>query len=130
MLPFFNKYYQEYVRLYHKHTPVSLSYSVSLMTLGNMGQYKLKCWYEWHASGDCLWAADKVTEEKYGYNPAIANLPLSRKLVMFLNETGDMHDGALNWDYPPDPPDPEIWTPEKEAEFDKRAHEGYERICQ
>lgn len=95
-----------------------------------MAKYKFKYWYEWGASGDCLWAADKVTEEKYGYNPAIESLPLSHELVAFLHETGNMHDEALNWDYPPDPPDPEIWTPEKEADFDKRAHEGYERICQ
>ena len=31
-----------------------------------MVKYIFKYWYEWRASGDCLWAADKVTEEKYG----------------------------------------------------------------
>ena len=36
-----------------------------------MVKYIFMYWYEWGASSDCLWAADKVTEEKYGYNPAI-----------------------------------------------------------
>lgn len=94
-----------------------------------MAKYKFKYWYEWGNSGGCLWAADNVTREEYGYNPEISNLPLSKDLILFLNETGCMHDNALNWNYPPDPPDPKDWTPEMEAEFDRRAHEAYDRLC-
>lgn len=93
------------------------------------GKYKFRYWYEWGNSGGCLWAADDVTREKYGYNPEISNLPLSKNLILFLNETGYMHDKSLNCDYPPDPPDPTIWFPKMEAEFDRRAHEAFDRLC-
>lgn len=94
-----------------------------------MAKYKFRYWYEWGNSGGCLWAADDVTREKYGYNPEISNLPLSKNLILFLNETGYMHDKSLNWDYPHDPPDPTIWFPKMEAEFDRRAHEAFDRLC-
>ncbi len=94
-----------------------------------MAKYKFKYWYEWGAGGDCLWASNVAARDKYGYNPCIRDLPLSEALADFLNDTGMMHDDALNWEYPPDPPDPAIWTAEKEVEFDHRAQEGYDRIC-
>jgi len=48
-----------------------------------MAKYKFRYWYEWGNSGGCLWAADDVTREKYGYNPEISNLPLSKNLILF-----------------------------------------------
>ncbi len=94
-----------------------------------MAKYKFRYWYEWAAGGDCLWAANAAANEKYGYQPCIRDLPLSEELVDFLQETARLHDLSLNWDYPPDPPDPAVWTPEQEAAFVRRAKEGYDRIC-
>lgn len=98
-----------------------------------MAKYKFKYWYEWDCAGDCLWADDDITRETFGGGCShvdIEKLPLSAELIAFLHETGDLHNRSLNWDYPPDPPDPEQWTPEMAAEFDRRAYEGYDRICQ
>lgn len=94
-----------------------------------MAVYRFRYFFEWGAGGDCLWADNDAARERYDYNPAIRDLPLSEALAVFLDETGYLHDDALNWDYPPDPPDPEQWTPEKEADFCRRAREGYERLC-
>ena len=94
-----------------------------------MEKYKFKYWYEWGAGDDCLWAANDAARDKYGYNPMIDEMPLSKDLVNFLNQTGSLHDNALNWEYPPDPPDPKQWTPEMEADFDRWAHDGYDRLC-
>ncbi len=65
----------------------------------------------------------------HGKIQIIRDLPLSEALTDFLNDTGILHDRSLNWDYPPDPPDQKDWTPEMEAEFERRAQEGYDRIC-
>ena len=97
-----------------------------------MAKYRFKYWYEWGERDCFLWADDDVTRNTFGGGCSCVDsekLPLSAELLQFLRDTASLHDCSLNWEYPPDPPDPEDWTPEREAEFDRRAHEGYDRIC-
>jgi hypothetical protein len=97
-----------------------------------MAKYKFKYWYEWGERDCFLWADDDATKAAFGTDVSyleMDKLPLSDALKQFLVETARLHDCSLNWEYPPDPPDPEDWTPEMAAEFDRRAHEGYDRIC-
>lgn len=97
-----------------------------------MAKYRFKYWYEWGERGCFLWADDDVTRDTFGGGVSHVDskkLPLSAELLQFLRGTARLHDRSLNWEYPPDPPDPEDWTPEMAAEFDRRAHEGYDRIC-
>lgn len=93
-----------------------------------MVKYKFKYWFEWGCSEDwcpCLWAADDVTGEKYGYSINLDELPISKELIHFLCELGVQHDEALDWDYPPDPL---LWSKEEEKQFYQKAKEGYERL--
>lgn len=51
-----------------------------------MVKYKFKYWFEWGCSEDwcpCLWAADDVTGEKYGYSINLDELPISKELIHF-----------------------------------------------
>lgn len=97
-----------------------------------MAKYKFRYWYEWGERNCFLWADDAITRETFGGGCShvyMEELPLSEALKEFLRDTAELHDCALNWEYPPDPPAPENWTPEMAAEFDRRAHEAYGRIC-
>ena len=96
----------------------------------NNKKYRLRYWFEWGCSSDecpCLWGDDDFTKEKYGYSVDLFALPISEDLRSFLIQLGQVHDKALNWEYPPDPL---LWTKEEEAAFYLKAKEGHRRLVE
>lgn len=93
-----------------------------------MSKYRFKYWFEWGCSEDCcpcLWGIGDATQEKYGYEVDLNDLPISNELREFLFRLGIKHDKALDWDYPPNPL---LWTPDEEKQFYQLSHEGYDRL--
>lgn len=80
----------------------------------------LAYWYEWRASSP-LW--DRSSD---GGMVDLQDLGLSEELIRDIQKTGDWHDTALNWEYPPDPGP---WRQEECDRFNKKARELYVRIC-
>lgn len=94
-----------------------------------MAKYTFRYWFEWGCSEDfcpCLWSADDITRDRYGYSVDLNKLPISRELIQFLCRLDIEHDNALDWDYPPAPL---LWTDEEEKTFYLNAEEGYKRLC-
>jgi hypothetical protein len=80
--------------------------------------YKLKLMFEW--GGGTVWCVNDVAREKYGVGAIEQKLPLSKKTLQNLQTLTDLHDGALNWDYPPDP---SPWSKKQFDSFESKALE-------
>lgn len=73
-------------------------------------QFQLTLMFEW--GGGCLWCLNENAYKAFGVGPVEQNLNLSRETLEQMQKLTNLHDTALNWEYPPDP------GPWKKAEYD------------
>ncbi|MBR1527852.1 MAG: hypothetical protein IJ642_00965 [Oscillospiraceae bacterium] len=93
-----------------------------------MTKYSFQYWFEWGCSENfcpCLWSADQITKNKFGYAVDLHRLPISQDLIHFLCQLGIEHDNALDWEYPPNPL---LWSDQEKKEFYQKAREGCFRL--
>src|SRR5690348_1620283 len=64
-------------------------------------RYVVRLMFEW--GGGCLWGGNRATNEAFDVGPIEDRLPLSPDTRRRLEALSSWHDGALNWEYPPDP---------------------------
>ena len=78
-------------------------------------KYAVRFFFEW--GGGCLWAGNDAARQAFDHGPYDVGdncpLPLSPEILVRCGQLSDWHDGALNWDYPPDP------GPWRQAECDR-----------
>ena len=82
-----------------------------------------KLMFEW--GGGCLWADSDATRERFEPGPVEHQLGLDAASLERLDALSAWHDGALNWDYPPDPGP---WTPAEYRRFDEAAAAMKDRL--
>ena len=82
------------------------------------GRYALRLMFEW--GGGCLWGDNDVTFSAFEVGPIEDALPLSTDTRQRLIELTAWHDGAFDWEYPPDP---SPWSVEERARFERVAAE-------
>lgn len=85
--------------------------------------YKLKLMFEW--GGGTIWCVNDAAREKYDVGSIEERLPLSKEILQELQNLTDLHDGALNWDYPPDP---SPWSKQQFENFESRALEMLDKL--
>ncbi len=90
-----------------------------------MEKYQMKYMFDWAAS-TCLWGMNDAAVNRFGCTVDISKLPLSGKLITYLNDLIERHDKALNWD---NPTDNLSWTEEEQEKFRKEALIGYNEVC-
>ena len=78
--------------------------------------YTLRLMFEW--GGGCLWCDNDDARAAFGVGPNEDRLPLSPATRQRLIEMSAWHDGALDWNHPPDP---SPWTPAERERFDRAA---------
>jgi hypothetical protein len=81
-------------------------------------EYVIRYRFEWLSV--CFWAVNDATEEEFGNPIDPEELPLSQNTIQWAKELADWHNGALNWDYPPDPGP---WRQEECDRFNRAAKE-------
>jgi len=75
--------------------------------------YKLKLMFEW--GGGTLWCDNDLSLEKFDVGPIEKRLSLSSETIKKLEELTEIHDEALDWEYPPNP---SKWTEQQFRDFD------------
>lgn len=90
-------------------------------------KYKIKFFFEW-GTDLCLWSGNSAAIERYG----ICEIPYERigisdELRLSLAKMGEEYQGALNWEYPPDP---SPWTQAQKDDFMLRAQEVFKRLTE
>jgi len=86
-------------------------------------KYRISFWFEW--GGECFWAADEKTQEKYDIPIDPEKLPLSPETVARARELGAWHDTSLNW---ASPLDPGPWRQEECDRFNAAVKELFEVV--
>jgi hypothetical protein len=67
-----------------------------------MGErFVVRLMFEW--GGGCLWCGNDSARERFDVGPIEDRLPLTPQTRRRLQELSAWHDGALDWDYPPNP---------------------------
>ena len=79
--------------------------------------------FEW--GGGTLWCANDAARNVYDVGAVEEELPLSREVLRELQRLTELHDTALDWNYPPDP---SPWSQEQFDLFDSEALSILERI--
>jgi hypothetical protein len=64
-------------------------------------RFVVRLTFEW--GGGCLWCGNDAASGRFDVGPIEERLPLTPHTRRRLQELSAWHDGALNWDYPPDP---------------------------
>lgn len=82
-------------------------------------RFVVRLLFEW--GGGCLWCGNNAACEQFGVGPIEEGLPLTLQTRRQLLELSAWHDGALDWDYPPDP---SPWTTAERERFEKAAGEA------
>ncbi len=90
-----------------------------------MAKYKIKFMFDWECH--CLWAADDVTKEAFGYDISPKQLPISRNLRLFLYYLEAYHDTSMDMEQPPY--EGPWWTEEDSVIFRKKCKIAYEQLC-
>lgn len=80
--------------------------------------YKLKLMFEW--GGGAIWCANNEAIKKYDVGSIEQKLPLSKEILEELHYLSELHDEALNWEYPPAP---SPWTKAQFESFESQALE-------
>ncbi len=80
------------------------------------GRYLLRLMFEW--GGGALWCGNPASIDRFGVGPIEDRLPLSTDMRRRLRALSAWHDGALNWEYPPDP---SPWPADERERFDRAA---------
>ncbi len=78
--------------------------------------FALRLMFEW--GGGCLWCGNDDASAAFGSGPVEDRLPLTPATRQRLVEMSAWHDGALDWNYPPDP---SPWTPAERERFERAA---------
>jgi len=81
-------------------------------------RFEIRLMFEW--GGGCLWCGNDPTCEHFGVGPIEDWLLLTPHTRGRLQELSAWHDGALNWDYPPDPGP---WSAAERERFERAAGE-------
>lgn len=79
--------------------------------------------FEW--GGGTIWCANDAAIKKYDVGPVEEKLPLSQEALEQLQRLTDLHDEALNWEYPPDP---SPWTKQQFESFEIKALEILDKL--
>ncbi len=82
-----------------------------------MEGYVLKYWFE--HGGTCLWSANQLARDKFGYAIDNQELPISKALVDELYALETEYHGYLNWN---DPVSPSPWTMIQKQDFINRSN--------
>ena len=93
-----------------------------------MQKYKLRFFVDW--GGGPLWsdASDTFTFERFnGSLVDLEELNVSKGLCEELDSLQEEWQGALNWEYPPDP---SPWSEEQFKDFYARLKVAYQRLCE
>ena len=85
---------------------------------GMTARFTLRLMFEW--GGGCLWCGNDAAFAAFGSGPVEDRLPLTPATRQRLVEMSAWHDGALDWNYPPDP---SPWTAAERERFDQAATE-------
>lgn len=80
------------------------------------GVYRIRLMFEW--GGWSLWCGNETASKKFDVGPVEELLPISELSREKLHSLSQLHDAALNWEYPPDPGP---WSADEYASFDKKA---------
>jgi hypothetical protein len=78
--------------------------------------FQLRLMFEW--GGGCLWCGNDAARDRFDVGLIEDRLPLSQQTRRRLQELSAWHDGALNWDYPPDP---SPWSSAERERFEQAA---------
>src|ERR1700733_10811671 len=81
-------------------------------------RFLVRLMFEW--GGGCLWCGNDVARERFDVGPIEDRLPLTPHTRSRLQELSAWHDGALDWDYPPDP---SPWSTAERERFEQAAGE-------
>ncbi len=81
-------------------------------------RFVVRLMFEWGSS--CLWCGNAAALDRFGVGPIEDMLPLTPPTRHRLQELSAWHDGALNWDYPPDP---SPWSAAERERFEQAADE-------
>ncbi|MCJ8322221.1 MAG: hypothetical protein MJK12_21520 [Colwellia sp.] len=79
--------------------------------------------FEW--GGGTIWCANDAARKKYDVGPVEERLSLSKEILDDLQLLTELHDGALNWNYPPDP---SPWTKQQFESFEEKAIKMLEKV--
>lgn len=77
----------------------------------------IRFFFDW-GTNQCLWDHEGLMN--------LDRLGISEPLCLTLKNMGDEMQSALNWD---DPTAPSPWSPERRADFARRARNAYEQLC-
>jgi hypothetical protein len=88
-------------------------------------QYKIRYFFEFGASGPCLWSANDEARAKYGYPIAPEKLPLLPATIQRIHEMGKWFQDSLNWQ---SPLDPGPWRQEECDRFNDAARKLFDQI--
>jgi hypothetical protein len=86
-------------------------------------RFVVRLMFEW--GGGCLWCGNDAALERFDVGPIEARLPLTPGTRRRLQELSAWHDGALNWDYPPDP---SPWSAGERERFEQAAGEALSAV--
>ena len=77
----------------------------------------IRFFFDW-GTNQCLWDNEGLMH--------LDRLGISESLCLTLKNMGDEMQSALNWG---DPTAPSPWSPERRADFIRRARNAYEQLC-
>lgn len=78
--------------------------------------YKLKLMFEW--GGGTIWSDCDTSLSHFGLGPIEDTLPISQEILLELQQLTEIHDGALDWEYPPNQ---SPWSVEEFENFEVKA---------
>jgi hypothetical protein len=84
-----------------------------------VGRFKFRFFFDGD-SGACLWSANDVARETWGYPVDHEKLPLSEPTITRLNEIVRRYDECFDWN---DPAGPGPWGKREGEEFNRMADE-------
>ena len=82
------------------------------------GRFVVRLMFEW--GGGCLWCGNDAALAAFNVGPVEDRLPLTPGARQQLINLSAWHDGALDWNYPPDP---SPWSTEERGRFERAAAE-------
>ena len=83
-----------------------------------MSIYRLRFFFD-SGSGVCLWAANDLATQRFGYPVEVDELRLTAATRQAIEDLIDLYDESLIWD---DPGGPGHWSTTEWREFDDRIH--------
>ncbi len=81
-------------------------------------RFVVRLMFEW--GGGCLWCGNDAAREEFDVGPIEDLLPLLPATRQRLIELTAWHEGALDWEYPPNP---SPWSAEERERFEQVAAE-------